>query len=382
MMITNKKTGIYIHIPFCEKKCNYCGFYSHQGAIADIDEYISLVVAEIEQKGRAYAAKREADTIFIGGGTPSVLKPEHIKKIFDALYKNFNVDSNAEITIEVNPNSISKEKLKIYKDCKINRLSIGAQSFDDILLKKLGRLHKENDTKSAFNLAREEGFKNINLDLMFGIPNQTTEAFEKTLDEAIKLNPEHISCYSLQIEQNTPFYEKYKYGKLSIPNDNMTEQMYMLAIDKLKNAGYAQYEISNFAKKGMECKHNLKYWQMEDFIGIGATACGYIDGYRYENDKGEKYCDIVINKPENISDKEQKSEAMSIFCFTSLRLTSGLNTAKFEERFGLSLGEAFPGINNIIREYNKKGYLVVDDNFIRLTTLGFLHSNEIMCEFV
>ncbi len=368
MMTTNNKVGIYIHIPFCKKKCNYCGFYSHQASGSEIDEYISLLMAEIEQKGKLYGAKKEADTIFIGGGTPSVLRPEQIKEIFNTLNKTFNISKGAEITIEVNPNSISEEKLETYKACKINRLSIGAQSFNDNLLKTLGRLHKRSDIKKAFTLARGQGFNNINIDLMFGIPNQTIKDWKEALNRAIKLNPEHISCYSLQIEENTPFYEEYKYDRLSIPQNDITEQMYMLAIESLHDAGYIQYEISNFAKKGMECRHNLKYWQMADFIGIGESACGYIDGYRYENYKG--------------SDKESKNEAMSIFCFTALRLTKGLDTAEFEERFGISIYDAFPEINEVITQYGDRGYIVVDNNFIKLTTQGFLHSNEIMCEFV
>lgn len=383
----NKKLGLYIHIPFCERKCNYCSFLSFPLGKDARREYVEVLKKEIADNGRVLGMDFMVDTVFIGGGTPSLLEPYEITEILETVRNYFNLSENAEISIESNPNSLDDIKLASYLKAGINRLSIGMQSFDDNVLKTLGRIHSSDNAKMAITRAKAMGFDNINLDLMFGIPGQTMESWNKTLDTAIELSPDHISFYSLQIEEGTKFYEDYKNERLPFLENSLTDQMYLFAVDKLKNAGYDHYEISNMSKPGKPCKHNLKYWKLKDYLGLGAGASGYINGFRCENP-----CDLITWKEQVLSEDagydevdihmETKEEAMSVFVFTGLRLLAGIDLKDFEERFGVSFEEVYKDKMDYLKEQESAGNIIVDNDSIRLTEKGILISNDIMCEFV
>ena len=296
--MNTKNIGVYIHIPFCKKKCEYCDFKSYAGKESIIDDYIKWLKYEIKDVGEEnkldYENKRDqlfiVKTIYIGGGTPSAIDSKYILQILDTVKENYTIADDVEITIEINPGTINKEKMSDYKNSGINRLSIGLQETHDNLLKAIGRIHSFEDFLNTYHLAREQEFKNINVDLMLGLPHQSIRDLEESLDTIINLNPEHISVYSLIIEEETPFYEKLMNNQLTLPTDEIERQMYWLTKKKLENAGYIHYEISNFAKKGYESKHNLSCWNQEEYIGFGVAAHSYTNNVRYSNiDSIEKY---------------------------------------------------------------------------------------------
>ena len=332
-------TGIYIHIPFCIKKCAYCDFNSYSGIWNMSSSYGNALVREIETSP---FRGRRINTVYIGGGTPTSVDVQIICEIMAAVRKNFDVDEEAEITIECNPGTVDFEKLRTLRDLGINRLSIGCQSADDNILKTLGRIHTFNEFTECFNLARQAGFENISVDLMFGLPGQTTEIWLDTQKRITALNPEHISAYSLKIEEGTPFCAKYKSGELKVPDDEQNRDMYDAAVDFLKTHGYSRYEISNFSKSGFESRHNLIYWQLDDYIGFGAGAYSFADGKRFSNPLGigeyigtVKKGGIVLPEPE--SDLDQMCE----FMFLGLRLDEGVSKAEFKRRFGKEITEVF-----------------------------------------
>ncbi|MDO4860335.1 MAG: radical SAM family heme chaperone HemW [Bacillota bacterium] len=387
-----KKLGIYIHIPFCVRKCPYCGFLS---APPESEEqtasYVDALVKEIGIASEAYGRDRLVDTVFIGGGTPSVLSHEQTGQILDSLAGAFTLDENPEITIEANPGTLTEEKLKAYAACGINRLSIGAQSFDDGLLESIGRIHRREDVVAVYEDARKAGFENINLDLMFGLGGQTMEKWEETLREAVSLDPEHISFYSLQIEENTPFYDLYKAGKLDTASDTMEREMHHKAIHTLQDAGFEHYEISNSAKPGRQCLHNLKYWSMAEYAGLGLGAHSYIEnggtlGLRYNNTEDMTAYIGSIGKGELPIEqrslrKDTEKDAMGIYMFTGLRKREGVDLADFKARFGLPFESAFD-MDDSVRKWQDAGYTEKDNGRFRLTEKGIDKSNDIMSEFV
>lgn len=369
--------GLYIHIPFCVAKCKYCGFTS----FADVDEtkhreYVDKLIEEIKKYGNQYRNSYKVDTVFIGGGTPSILEPYLIEKIMVAIYENFELDIDTEITMEANPKTLTREKLLTYKKVGVNRLSIGVQSFDDIMLKNLGRIHTADDFRENFALARECGFDNINIDLMFAIPNHTLEIWENTLEQAIDIGPEHISFYSLQIEEGTPFFEMFKNGEIDQIPDDVDRQMYHLAIKKLKEAGYQHYEISNCAKAGYQCRHNLKYWSMEDYLGIGLDAHSYIQGSRFFTGFD---ADELLQKERHINSPEDN---MSEYVFTGLRKTQGISLTEFQQRYGQNFWQAFGDRKTELQPFFDRGYIIEEDNKLRLSEEGIDISNKIMAVFV
>lgn len=388
MTINNgKNTGLYIHIPFCERKCDYCGFLSFPMTEKEREIYVDYIIKEIYQKGRYYQSRRKnIDTIFIGGGTPSLLTEKQITDILKAVDESFKTDENAEITLESNPNSLTEEKCGYFYKAGINRLSIGIQSFNDDVLEALNRIHDSEQAVAAFKNARKAGFDNINIDLMFGVPGQDMDIWENTLQKALALEPEHISFYGLQIEPETVYYERYKREELPCVSDAVSDRMYLKACEVLKNAGYIHYEISNAAKPKKVCRHNLKYWNMEDFIAVGPGASAYVDGYRSENPADlQKWRNSVAEG--NIcsidpAEKETINDAMAVFCFTALRTVYGIDTEKFKKVFGQDFYDVFADAEHILKDYEKEGYLIFRDGHIVLTEKGFLISNEIMCEFV
>lgn len=286
-----KKTGIYVHIPFCKQKCQYCDFVSFSNMNQYVSDYIKCILKELEEVSELnklnYKNKIEeliqVDTIYIGGGTPSVISEKYIEKIIEKIRSSFSLIKNPEITIEVNPGTVNEKKLKKYYEIGINRISIGLQSTDNDLLKMLGRVHKYNDFEDIYKLARKIGYKNINVDLMIGLPNQTMELLEKTLTEIVNKNPEHISVYSLIVEENTKMYDLIERKELILPDEDIERKMYWKVKNFLEENGYTHYEISNFAKEKFESKHNMNCWNQNEYIGVGVAAHSYFNGIRYSN---------------------------------------------------------------------------------------------------
>lgn len=383
MTITNK-IGLYLHIPFCLRKCRYCDFLSFACADENIlSEYTEALIREIKIKSTEWPYKI-ADSIYIGGGTPSLLSEKNIARIMGSLYDNFNVDRNSEITIECNPATASEEKLRAFRETGINRISIGIQSWDNSVLRLMGRAHDKNDAFTAVRSAKKAGFKNINLDLMFGIPGQTMKMWRDSIRQCIFLRPQHISLYSLQLEEGTQFYKMvYEDHILSEPSELVDRKMYHDALIMLEDAGYNQYEISNAALPGFESKHNLKYWSYEEYMGLGLGASSFIGGVRYKN------CSNMIDylnhikegkspvNPEDI-EKYTKREEMGIYTFTALRKKEGIDLGEFEDIFGREFFKVYDP--SVINTYF--GYLDFEDNRLKLTDKGRDISNRIMAEFV
>lgn len=364
--------GLYIHVPFCVKKCKYCDFVSFEDKNQLKDRYIDCLIDEMKEYPQL-----SCDTVFIGGGTPSSLSARQLKRITDGIADNFKISENAEITCEANPGTLSKEKLKTLKNGGVNRLSIGVQSFNDNELKNVGRIHTGKEADGAIALARKCGFDNISIDIMSALPGQTFESFKQTLVHAVSENPEHISCYSLILEENTPLYSEYTDGKLILPDEDTEREMYDYACQFLNKHGYEQYEISNFAKDGKESKHNVKYWRCEEYVGIGAAAHSYYKGKRFSNT--HDLCEYLSgkyhsNECEDLSLEDKAEE----FMIMGLRMTKGIRKEEFERRFGLNFDELF---KDITKKFVAGGFMEDKNGFVRLTHKGISVSNSIMCEF-
>ena len=370
-----KKLGIYIHVPFCLKRCNYCGFYSNAmtdatGAREAQTHYVQWLIGKIREKGEEFRKKYLVDTIFIGGGTPTILQPEAIEAIMGAIRENFAVESDAEITIESNPKTLTPQKLKRYRATGINRLSIGAQSMDDDILKYLGRVHDRADFLETYEMARKCGFDNINVDLMFAIPGQTKAQWQDTVEQVIMQDPEHISFYSLQIEEDTPFYNDYIDGRLVPLDDGLDRDMYHWAIGRLKSAGYTHYEISNAAKPGYECRHNLKYWSFDEYLGIGDSASSFMNGIR------------TTEKPREEYHENDFDDNAGEFVFTGLRKRQGISKREFAERFGREFWDVYEGRRARVQEFFDSGALLEEGDRLWLSEDGIDISNQIMAMFV
>ena len=390
--MNTKNVGLYIHIPFCKQKCQYCDFKSYTGKEKLIDTYIKWLEFELKGVGEGNRLDYENNlddlavvkSIYIGGGTPSFIDGKYIEEILSIANEYYTVDDNAEITIEVNPGTIDKDKFETYLRSGINRISIGLQSTHDRLLKELGRIHTYEDFLNTYNLARSVGFKNINVDLMLGLPNQSLQDLEESLKEIIKLNPEHISVYSLIIEEGTPFYDKLEMNEIVLPDDELERKMYWGTKKKLENAGYVHYEISNFAKPGFESKHNLSCWNQEEYIGIGVAAHSYTNDVRYSNiDSVEEY--IKNYEEDNETDnfvfheKQTKISKMKEFMMLGLRKIQGIYIQDFKNKFG----------ENPIYLYRKEleklvneELLEIDGDIIKLTNKGIDLANLVWEEFV
>mgnify|MGYP005763315973 FL=1 len=390
--MNTKNVGLYIHIPFCKQKCQYCDFKSYAGKENLIDTYIRWLEFELKGVGEGNRLDYENNlddlavvkSIYIGGGTPSFIDGKYIEEILSIANEYYTVDDNAEITIEVNPGTIDKDKFETYLRSGINRISIGLQSTHDRLLKELGRIHTYEDFLNTYNLARSVGFKNINVDLMLGLPNQSLQDLEESLKEIIKLNPEHISVYSLIIEEGTLFYKKLEMNEIVLPDDELERKMYWGTKKKLENAGYVHYEISNFAKPGFESKHNLSCWNQEEYIGIGVAAHSYTNDVRYSNiDSIEEY--IKNYEEDNETDnfvfheKQTKISKMKEFMMLGLRKIQGIRIQDFKNKFG----------ENPIYLYRKEleklvneELLEIDGDIIKLTNKGIDLANLVWEEFV
>ena len=379
--LNNKRNvGIYIHVPFCLSKCHYCDFCSVQRADEEKKEsYVNRLCGEIDffaKKIREKGSPPIADTVYFGGGTPTLLSPEQIDRILDAIRVGFGINEAAEITIETNPKSANGEKLRRIREVGVNRLSIGMQSVHDKELKAIGRIHSFSDFKATFFEAREAGFDNISVDLMYGIPVQTKESFFESVKTLAQLCPEHISSYCLTVEDGTNFGRRR--DSLILPDEDAVADMYAEMGRILRENGYHKYEISNFAMTGRESRHNLKYWRCDDYLGFGAAAHSYFDGKRFAHSRD---IDAYIAGESIIIDVEEisRDEAENEYVMLGMRLTEGVCFADFKEKFGSTLLEAFPGFKKYAPEFvhidgercafNEKGMMV--SNFILSDVLNF-----------
>lgn len=380
--MSKQNLEIYIHIPFCVKKCEYCDFLS----FPKYDKsYVPALIHEIKnvnlegKQPKNYIVK----SIFIGGGTPSMLSGEGIVAILQQVYKTFEVDKDAEITVEVNPGTVTKKKLTSYMEAGINRISMGLQSANNEELKELGRIHTYEEFLANYELAREIGFRNINIDLMSAIPLQTIDSWKETLSKVIKLSPEHISAYSLILEEGTNFYDKWNKNLLTLPLEEEERQMYYDTKEILKQAGYYRYEISNYSKSGFECKHNIGYWKRVDYIGFGLGASSLISNKRFTNESSmENYLQMMKkdapNSHQNIQILSQKEE-MEEFMFLGLRLNEGINKKEFKHHFQKEYEEVYGECNN---KMIQQGLLEEKEERVYLTDKGLDYSNFVMAEFL
>jgi oxygen-independent coproporphyrinogen-3 oxidase len=376
-------SGIYIHIPFCERKCIYCDFYSVEN-LNLIDRFTESLLKEIEIFSIEADFFNDSifDTIYFGGGTPSLLEPAQIEKILNKLSQSFKISSNPEITLETNPGTVDKRKLLEFKNLGVNRISFGVQSFFDDDLKFLGRIHTGEDAFKCVNDSFEVGFENVSIDLIFGLPGQTVEKWLENLKFAVSLNVPHISAYNLIVERGTPLHELFSLGKVEIPEDEIQAQLYERTIDFLENAGYVHYEVSNYAFEGFECRHNLKYWQYENYIGFGPSAHSFWINKRWWNFANlNKYINALDLGKIPVANFEILDEEKMIEEFIYLGLRSkGINVARFKEKFGFEFVDG--DIKDEIEELERAGYITIEDDFIKLTPKGFLLCDEIVLRLI
>lgn len=366
---------LYIHIPFCVRKCAYCDFLSAPGSEEAKASYTEALLREIEA---VKTEKREVSSIFVGGGTPSALSPSLMGDIFEKIHESFSVAQDAEITIEANPGTLSKEKLFLYKNAGINRLSLGLQSPEAAELKSLGRIHTYEEFLESFYLAREAGFQNINVDLMCALPDQTYEGWIRNLRTVAALHPEHISAYSLIIEEGTPFAKR----KLNLPDEDTEYRMYEDTAGILAEYGYEQYEISNYAKKGLACRHNIGYWTRKEYLGLGLGAASLWGNQRFSNTSDFSAYLNDSGSPEKIRENRETlslEEEMSEFMFLGLRMTEGVSKAEFQESFGTPIESVY---GKVLDKYKSVGLLEEKEGRIFLTRAGIHVSNGVMAEFL
>jgi oxygen-independent coproporphyrinogen-3 oxidase len=389
--IAQMTAGVYLHIPFCKSRCSYCDFatdvYRDSGGV---ERYVDALCQEVS--GFSTAAPPDAgatphkqvgelfaDSVYFGGGTPSLLSPDQVSRILNAVRQSVTVSPDAEITMEMNPATVTPETLAAYRELGINRASFGVQTFNDRDLKLLARGHDANDARNTFRMLREAGFHNVSFDLIAGLPGQTMQDWQTNLGEAIKLDPEHISLYLLEIHSGTPLAEQVNSGRRPPPDDALAAEMYEIMLDRLAESGYAQYEISNFAKPGFESRHNTKYWRLDPVYGFGVSAHSFDGRQRYSNDRDTaKYVDCISREGSAVVMREDIDLA-SEFVFLGLRLESGIDLSEYRERFGRDLIGEF---GSQLDELTIAGLVESPSDHLRLTRKGKLFSNEVFSVFV
>ncbi len=372
-----KKLGLYIHIPFCEHKCDYCDFYS----VTDFVDYVRFtdsILLQMEDYSKL-TADYEVDSIYIGGGTPTVLPVKRMLEIIDGIYRNFNVVPEAEFTIEANPATVNRKMLKKYHKAGINRISFGLQSAVDTELETLTRIHDFDDFRASVQMAKDAGFDNISVDLMFGIPGQTKESLGYSLEQVCDLNPKHISLYGLKFEDGTPFAARK--NTFELPDEDTEYEMYKFAADYLAFRGYWQYEISNFATDGYKCRHNIKYWNCDEYLGIGPAAHSYFDNKRFAYKRSvDMFMDALEYVEAGIDIYEEnreidENEKINEYIMLRLRLTQGLNVNEFKYRFNKDFGEMF---EKQLKLYVDNGFMQFENGHYSFTTKGMYVSNYIL----
>ena len=379
---------LYIHIPFCVKKCDYCDFLSFAADEQTQKSYVAALQKELAFYGAKYKDRR-ITTIFIGGGTPSWLKEDYMQAIMETVYHYFSVEQDAEITIECNPGTITEHKFEVYRRIGINRLSIGLQSVHNEELKILGRIHTFEQFLKTYDMARKHGFSNINIDLMSSLPGQTPEIFCDSLYQVLKLKPEHISVYSLIIEKGTPFYELYRFDAVrqaagmqteSLPTEEEEYQTTKMTQHILKEAGYHWYEISNFAKPGYECRHNIGYWKRVDYLGVGLGASSLIDNVRYSNTRDlYTYLSVPADSLHETAAQITRNEQMEEFMFLGLRMRDGFYRDEFTQAFGIPI-EAVYG--DALNHLQQEELLLKREGRIYLTDKGLDLNNYVVAQFM
>lgn len=375
-----RELSLYFHIPYCKMKCFYCDFNSYANKYDTLDEYLTCIEKEIDLYAPLFGSSIR--TIFFGGGTPSIIESRSIRRILDKCNSVFDTRGCTEISIETNPESLTEQKLYDYRNMGINRLSIGLQAWQDRLLKKIGRIHTLDKFIYAFSKAREAGFENINVDLIFSLPEQSIANWTETLLNIVDLGPEHVSCYSLKVEEGTRFHDALIEGEIRIPDDETDREMYYNAMESLNKFGYNHYEISNFAKPGYECVHNMAYWTFKEYIGFGAGAHSFYDNKRTENESLiEKYITQINRGHFAYSEKHSlaKKDQMTDYIITGMRLIKGIDKKRFFEQFGISINELF---TPNVMEYIKMGLLDDSEDNLKFTLKGFDLSNLVLTEFV
>ncbi len=386
-----KELEIYVHIPFCVRKCGYCDFLSAPASESVRSAYMDQLLKEIEAAGPAYR-KYQVSSVFIGGGTPSVLLPAQIQRLCRQLQDSFSFLQDAEVTIECNPGTLNEEKLRTYQSCGVNRLSMGLQSADASELRLLGRIHTYEQFTDQYQLARELGFKNINVDIISAIPGQKTSVYEQTLRKVIALEPEHISAYSLIIEEGTPFSDRYgqaeqlrQKGKPQhlLPDEDEERRMYDLTKQMLQSAGYHRYEISNYALTGYECRHNQGYWLRKNYLGIGLGASSMIENIRFSNATDlNQYLELDMTEPDRAVSTWEKldvSAQMEEFMFLGLRMMRGVSAEKFQKQFSKTIEEVY---GRVLVKQLKQNLIKRTDAGYCLTDYGIDVSNYVMAEYL
>ena len=374
--------GLYLHFPYCISKCPYCDFNSYQ---LKEDNQISSYISALYQEITAYSQKLKKSnikTIYLGGGTPTILSGVKIYNRLEFCKDKFTIDKNAEITIEANPGTLDGEKINLLIESGVNRLSLGAQSFNNMFLKKLGRIHNTQEIIDSYYLAREAGFNNISIDIMFALPDQITEDIQDTLKKALSLKPDHFSLYNLTIKPGTEYYKEYKRGKLKLPDEDEEFDMYNWAINYLEENGFEHYEIANFALPHKRSKHNLIYWQNRPYLGIGAGAYSFIRGYRYMNyENPSRYIKEVMSGKLPVDNGEKLSlrKRMTETIILGLRTKDGISYKKFKKRFKVNINDIF---HKQIKKLVNLGLLQRDDDRIKLTRKGIFLANTVFREFV
>ena len=374
--------GLYIHIPYCIHKCGYCDFNSHPIKQDEMNHYIDALVAEMKHYAKTYSNTNIIRTIFLGGGTPTTLTVYQLERILKECVSEFTVASDAEITIEANPATIDIEQLKSIRQTGYNRISIGVQSFDKAELKLLDRAHGPEEIHSTVDRARKAGFDNLSLDLMFAVPNQSLSSWESNLNKALEKNPEHLSTYNLTIEQGTAFSKLQSNGKLIMPDDDHQLELYKKTIERLTKKGFHHYEISNFARRGKECKHNITYWENKNTLGLGAGASSYMNGTRFKNiNLPAHYIRQVKEKKIAVEHSEtlELRQAMGETIMLGLRLLQGISIHQFEKRFQISFINLF---RNIISALKEKELVIIEKDYLRLSQKGLFWADSVILEFI
>jgi oxygen-independent coproporphyrinogen-3 oxidase len=377
------RAGVYIHIPFCRARCSYCDFATgtYEGALAE--SYVRALAYEIDSFG-AGRERAEVDTIYFGGGTPSLLTPAQVAHILGAVHRIFNVADGAEVTMEMNPGTVTREGLHGFRESGVNRASFGAQTFDDRELKRLGRTHTAEDTRRTLALLREVGFDNISFDLIAGLPAQTLSAWSRNLEEALTLRPQHLSLYLLEVHEGTPLAAQIREGRYHAPDADLAAEMYSLLAERTQSAGYEQYEISNFCLPGHESRHNMKYWTGEPYFGFGCSAHSF-DGraLRWSNERdARRYVELIETRASAVIDKTELDErdASAEALFLGLRLLArGVNLSEHLARFRRDVRAEYA---EDLSRFSEAGLIEFDGDILRLTPAGALLSNEVFSVFV
>jgi len=384
---------LYIHVPFCVQKCDYCAFYSHS-LVHSPKELISLYLEglEIEMEKRSKDAPQGVSSLFIGGGTPTSLKDRDLERLMELIQRYFHLNPEAENTVEGNPGTITAAKLSSLKRYGINRFSLGVQAFDDNLLKGVGRMHTAQEAREAIGRLRAAGFDNLNLDLMFGLPMQDMAMWQSTIEEALSYSPEHLSLYGLMLEEGTPLYRRYREGcnpseavqGNQLPDDDLQAEMHEWAVERLKQAGYLNYETSNFARPGHKCRHNLGYWRGEDYIGLGPGGVSCLNRVRWKNiEEVRIYQSRLLKGEDPVDEAGQEAltlqESMSERMILGLRLEEGVNLTSFKKDFGVDLRDIY---RDVLERYSNKDVFMFQGEYLRLNPKYSFVANSILSDFV